>query len=144
MRWEKRLGMEGDLFCASLFSHKFSSQQHLLKKNSVIIFRQQLTFLTNNRFAAVIWFLIGPTLERKMSNFGGITYKHRTIIYYHLTVITIIPSTTDVHISKFPNKKIIIKERDIYIERGGLVSSTQDKSGFAALVDRVLASATPW
>ena len=83
-----------------------------------------------------------------MFNFGGITYKHRTIIYYHLTVITIIPYTTDVHISKFPNKKIIIKERDIYRKRreggGGLVSSIQDKSGFAALVDRVLASATPW
>ena len=75
------------------------------KKNSVRISRQQLTFLTNNRFAAVIWFLIGPTLERKMSSFGGITYRHRTIIYYHLTVITIILSTTDVHISKFSTKR---------------------------------------
>ena len=87
------------------------------KKNSLRISRQQLTFLTNNRFAAVIWFLIGPTLKRKMSNFGGITYRHRTIIFYHLTVITIIPSITDVHISKFSNKKIMIKERDIYRKR---------------------------
>ena len=83
-------------------------------------------------------------------SFGN--YLTRTIIYYHLTVITVIPSKTDLHISKFSNKKIMIKERDthtyiyiyIYIYRKRGISKLYDKSGFTALVDYVVASATPW
>ena len=50
------------------------------KRNSVRISRQQLTFLTNNRFAAV---MIGPTLEEKCPILGELLIqairKHTTL-----------------------------------------------------------------